>query len=274
MARYLVAWCMALVAQAALAQSTDALSSAQLLVERCGLSVQLRCFSVQLKSQIEQQRGKLSDELVPALVEAAGEAFRPEVLEADIVRDIAARLKVDEMNTTIAWLATGAGRRVTLAEEAAGSANEAAMREFFEGMKDRKPAAGRMALINEVIAASYAEDIAVRGLQAMALGIALGMDSSQPAERRLGIARIEAQIEAALPKEKMKEQMRMSMPVTYLYTYRDISDPDLRSYVEFLRTPAGKRYTEQVTEAFMGALVRASVRLGQLVDQKTVKLPA
>jgi hypothetical protein len=64
------------------------------------------------------------------------------------------------------------------------------------------------------------------------------------------------------------------MPATYLYTYRDIADPDLREYVKFLRTPTGKRYMEQVTEAFMGALVRASVRLGQLVDQKSTKLPA
>jgi hypothetical protein len=275
LATFLLATCMALAAQAAAAQSKDALAGAQLLVVRSGLSVQLRGFSAQLKSQIEQQRAKLGDQLVGALAEAAAEAFRPEVLEADIVRDVAARLKVEEMNFAITWLATETGRRVTLAEEAASaSADEAALRKYFEGMKGRQPAAARVALINEVIDASYGEDTAVRGLQAMALGIALGMDSVQPVERRLGLARIEAQVDAALPAEKVKEELRASMPASYLYTYRDISDQDLRDYVAFLRSPSGKRYSEQVTEAFMGALVRASVRLGQLAEQRSARQPA
>jgi hypothetical protein len=273
-APYVATLCIALAAQPALAQSQEALDTAQLLVVRSGLAVQLRGLVGQMKSGMEQQRGKVSDELVLKLVEAAGEAFRPEVLQDAIARDLARRLQVEDMKAALAWLGTDVGRRITLAEEAASNADDEAFAKYAQGLKERKPTAARVSLINEIIEATYAEDVVVQGMQAMALGVALGMDSTLPRERRLGMARIEKEVNAALPKEKLKRELRATIAATSLYAYRDIGDDDLRLYVEFLRRPAGKRYSDEMTHAFMEALVRASVRLGQLVDQKTVKQPA
>jgi len=270
---YVATLCMAL-AQPALAQSQEALDTAQRLVVRSGLAVQLRGFVGQTKSQLAARRGKTSDELALKLVEAAEEAYRPEALQDEIARDVARRLQVKDMKVALAWLDTDIGRRITLAEEAASSADDAAVGKFMQGLKDRKPTAARVSLITAIIEASDAEDLAVRGLQAIALGVALGMDSTLPNERRLGLARIEKRVKAELPKEKLKQELRAAMLSTSLYAYRELPDEDLRPYVAFLRSAAGKRYSDQMTEAFMGAVVRASVRLGQLVDQKTVKQPA
>jgi hypothetical protein len=271
---YVATLCMALAAQPALAQSQEALDTAQRLVVRSGLAVQLPGFVGQMKSQLAQQRGKTSDELALKLVEAAEQAYRPEALQDEIARDVARRLQVKEMKVALAWLDSDIGRRITLAEEAASSADDAAVGKFMQGLKDRKPSAARVSLIKAIIEASDAEDLAVRGLQAIALGVALGMDSTLPNERRLGLARIEKQVNAELPKEKLKQELRATMLSTCLYAYRELPDEDLRPYLAFLRSAAGKRYSDQMTEAFMGALVRASVRLGQLVDQNTVKQPA
>jgi len=270
---YVATLCMAL-AQPALAQSQEALDTAQRLVVRSGLAVQLRGFVGQTKSQLAARRGKTSDELALKLVEAAEEAYRPEALQDEIARDVARRLQVKDMKVALAWLDTDIGRRITLAEEAASSADDAAVGKFMQGLKDRKPTGARVSLITAIIEASDAEDLAVRGLQAIALGVALGMDSTLPNERRLGLARIEKRVKAELPKEKLKQELRAAMLSTSLYAYRELPDEDLRPYVAFLRSAAGKRYSDQMTEAFMGAVVRASVRLGQLVDQKTVKQPA
>jgi hypothetical protein len=271
---YVATLCMALAAQPALAQSQEALDTAQRLVVRSGLAVQLPGFVGQMKSQLAQQRGKTSDELALKLVEAAEQAYRPEALQDEIARDVARRLQVKEMKVALAWLDSDIGRRITLAEEAASSADDAAVGKFMQGLKDRKPSAARVSLIKAIIEASDAEDLAVRGLQAIALGVALGMDSTLPNERRLGLARIEKQVNAELPKDKLKQELRATMLSTCLYAYRELPDEDLRPYLAFLRSAAGKRYSDQMTEAFMGALVRASVRLGQLVDQNTVKQPA
>jgi len=269
-AKYLLPLCLVLPVPA-FAQSRDALQTAQHLVTACGLSVQLPGFVGQMKQQMAQQRGQVSAEVMVMLADAATEAFRADVLEADIVADLAKRLPPDEMNRVIAWLETPTGRRVTRAEEAASTMDSVALQKFIEQMKSNSPAETRVSLIREVISATYVESIIVRSMQAMALGMALGMDSTLPVERRVGMARIEAMVKSALPEDKLREQLRASLPPTYLYTYRNVSDEDLHGYVSFLSTATGQHYSEQTTEAFMGALVRASVRLGKLVDQRTVK---
>src|SRR5918912_1822507 len=218
----------------------------------------------ELRSQVDSAR-------VPAFAEAAVEAFRPDVLEADILGDIQQRLTIEDMNAALAFLDTPAGRRVTRAEEQASTRTPAELEQFVRELKEKSPRDVRLSLVQELIAASYVEDITVRGMQAIALGVALGMDSTQPRERRIGRANIERQVKKALPEEEIKQDLRLSLPVGYLYTYRNIDDADLRAYLRFLTSASGKRYTEQMTEAFMGALVRASVRLGKLVDQRNLK---
>jgi len=50
-----------------------------------------------------------------------------------------------------------------------------ALQKFIEQMKSNSPAETRVSLIREVISATYVESIIVRSMQAMALGMALGM---------------------------------------------------------------------------------------------------
>jgi len=265
---------LACLAPAAVAQSPDAASLAQRLITSCGLSVQLPGFAGQMKAQMEELRSQVDAAIVPALAEAALEAFRPDVLEADIVGDIQQRLSIEDMNAALAFLDTPAGRRVTRAEEQTSTRTPAELEQYVRELQQKSPRDARLSLVQELIAASYIEDLTVRGMQAIALGVALGMDSTQPRERRIGRANLERQVKKALPEEEIKQDLRLSLPVGYLYTYRDIDDADLRAYLRFLTSASGKRYTEQMTEAFMGALVRASVRLGKLVDQRNLKQPA
>jgi Uncharacterized protein conserved in bacteria (DUF2059) len=265
---------LACLAPAAAAQSPEAASLAQRLITSCGLSVQLPGFAGQMKAQMEELRSQVDAAIVPALADAALEAFRPDVLEADILGDIQQRLTIDDMNAALAFLDTPAGRRVTRAEEQASTRTPAELEEYVRELKQKSPRDVRLSLVQELIAASYIEDITVRGMQAIALGVALGMDSTQPRERRIGQANIERHVKRALPEEEIKQELRLSLPVGYLYTYRNIDEGDLRAYLRFLTSASGKRYTQQMTEAFMGALVRASVRLGKLVDQRNLKRPA
>src|SRR5437899_10485046 len=99
--------------------------------------------------------------------------------------------------------------------------------------------------------ATHAEDLAVLSMQAMALGVALGMDSTLPRERRLGMARIEKEVNAALPKEKVKQELLATMAATSLYAYRELHDDDLRLYVEYLRRPVSIRYTSNISHAVL-----------------------
>jgi hypothetical protein len=49
----------------------------------------------------------------------------------------------------------------------------------------------------------------------------------------------------------------------YAYVYREVSDADLDDYVRFCASPLGQRYSEALAAALVGALTRASVRVGE-----------
>lgn len=255
------------------ARAQDAAQLAQRLVERSGLAVQLQSVPKSFEDQMAAMRGKAPDDLVLALTAAGREAYRPGAMTQEITRNLADTLKPDEMRRMLAWLETGVGRRVTLAEERASSLNEERLQRYLEETKAKPPGAQRQKLIQEVLEVTSGLEFGARLLEGMALGVAIGMDSTQPAQKRAGVALLRKQIERVMPKEQVKAQLREAMPAILGYTYREVSDADLSGYVAFLRSADGKRANDAITEAFTQAMVAASVRLGQLVDQRSTKQP-
>lgn len=151
--------------------------------------------------------------------------------------------------------------------------NEESLQRYMEEIKAKPPGAQRRKLIEEVLEVTSGLEFGARLLEGMALGVAIGMDSTQPAQKRAGVALLRKQIEQVMPKEQVKAQLRMAMPAILGYTYREVSDADLGAYIAFLRSADGKRANDAITEAFTQAMVAASVRLGQLVDQRSTKQP-
>jgi len=260
---------------AAAAQAQDAASLAQRLVERSGLAVQLQSTPKYFEEQIAALRGKVPDPFLLALAEAGREAYRPQAMAQDIAKTLAETMQPQEMERVIAWLETGVGRRVTAAEESAsGAMNEEALQSYAEQAKAKPPGAQRQKLIQDIIEVTNGLEFGARLLEGMALGVAIGMDSTQPVQNRVGAALLRKRIEAAMPRDQVKAQLRAAMPAMMSYTYREVSDADLTAYVAFLRSADGKRANDAITEAFTGAMVSASLRLGQLVDQRGTKAPS
>jgi hypothetical protein len=258
-----------LLAPTALAQSDEAAATAHRLMIQSGLSVQLRGYSDQVAADIRQNSAQLDASIVAGLVDAAKEAFRPDLLQQDIAVRVAKKLTVGDMKAALAWLETDAGKRLTRAEELASTSLDAErLGAYAEGLKTKPLAAKRQALISDLMSTTGAVRMAAATAETMALGLAIGMDSLQPRERRLGAATLRARIRQAMPPEKMQAAFAQQLPVVYAYTYRDISDADLAAYVGFLKGVAGKRYQEGMNAAFIEGLGRASVQVGELAGQR------
>jgi len=255
-------------------QAQEAAKLAQRLVQLSGLEVQLRSVPQSFEEQMAQLRGKVPDDLRFALADAGREAYRPELMAQEIAQTLAQTLKPAEMQRVLAWLETDVGRRVTLAEERASSTmDEASLSRYAEQTKSKPPSARRQKLIRDLVEVTNAVEFAAHLIEGTALGVAIGMDSTQPVQKRVGAAFLRKQIEKAMPKEQMKATLREAMPGIYGYTYREVSDADLTAYLVLLRSADGKRCNDVITEAFTQAMVAASVRVGQLVDQRAPKRP-
>jgi hypothetical protein len=54
----------------------------------------------------------------------------------------------------------------------------------------------------------------------------------------------------------------------FAYIYRDVSDADLSAYLRFLRSAAGRRYQDAMTDAFVESLGRASLQVGEEIVER------
>ena len=260
-----------LLGPAAYAQSQpdEAAATAHRLMVRSGLSVQLRGFSDQVAADIRNNAANADPQLIAALAEAAREAFRAELLQEDMTARIAKKLTVSDMKAALVWLETEPGKRVTRAEENDSISMDAErIGAYVEGLKTSPLSADRQKLIAELISVTGSVRVAMATTEAMALGVAVGMDALQPQEHRVGEATLRARIRQAMPPEKMQAAFAQQMPLLHAYTYRNTSDADLAGYVGFLKSVAGKRYQDQISAAFVEGLGRASVRVGELAAQR------
>jgi hypothetical protein len=234
------------------------------LYERAAIAAQLAPIPGQFAQGLEEYRGKLPDGAIAALLEAGKTSFAEEALRGGIVAEVARRMAAEDIRKALDWLDGLAGRRVTLAEaSAAASVGTEAMRAWLEGEKGKPPKPKRDGMIGELIRTTRAVEIGAVFIEAVALGIAVGMDATQPVEKRIGAAGLRSRLRAAVPPERLRSDVAAMLPPMYAYVYREVSDADLAAYAKFSASPLGQRYSEAVAAVLVGALTRASVRVGE-----------
>lgn len=255
------------IAPGAEARPNEALEVARRLLHNSGLAVQLKSFPRQVEQDLATAQGRLPDELLNALRIAAKDSFSPAAMQDDLVRGIAARLTIGEMRKALVWLDTDLGRRMTRVEElAAEQLTPESLQAYAEGMKRRPLSAKRGELIAGLAAATKAVEGTANIIEGVALGIAVGMDSMQPVQKRLGMAALSEQLRQSMPPERIREAIGAVTPVMYAYTYREVSDADLEAYLAFNRSNSGVRYNDAMMGALTEALAKAGLRVGAAID--------
>jgi hypothetical protein len=259
-----LAGALALLALSAPAPAQTPLELADRLYERAAVAAQIGPIPGQFVQGLEEHRGSVPDEAIAALAEAGRRSFAEEALRSDIVAALARQMKPEDMVKTLDWLDGLAGRRVTLAEAAAaGSVTKANVEAWLEAEKGKPPRPARGKAIAELIRDTRAVEIGAGFIEATSLGIAVGMDATQPVEKRIGVAGLRMRLRAAMPPGRLREDIAAMLPPMYAYVYREVSDADLDDYVRFCASPLGQRYSEALAAALVGALTRASVRVGE-----------
>src|SRR5882672_10127911 len=244
---------LALFAPPGHAQSKQQLELAGRLYERAAIAAQIQPIPAQFEQGLRDYRDKIPDEVIAALVEAGKKSFAEPALRGDIVSAIARKMSTADIKRTLAWLDTPAGKHVTLAEaKGAASMSQENMQAYFDGEKQKPPNPKRDGMIADLITATRSVEIGAGFIEATSLGIAVGMDATQPVEKRIGVAGLRARLRAVMPPEKLRADIGAMLPPMFGYVYRDTSDADLAAYVKFSASP-------------IGALARASVRVGEML---------
>jgi hypothetical protein len=106
----------------------------------------------------------------------------------------------------------------------------------------------------------------------MGRATALGMAAADERTASLGDETIQT-IDNALEKARpaMTAQMKQGMILVLAYTYRDASVAELRDYVKFYSTPAGKQLNRAVVEGMNTAFTQAGSDFGHALMKELGK---
>jgi hypothetical protein len=182
----------------------------------------------------------LSDQQLDAVTEAAKRGFRIDVFEAPALNALAANLDAASAKKISAFLEGDLGRRMVAADVATAMLPEPTVDQIMSGELTAPTTPQREALFAKLEHASRSTESTVQIFlsmgQAVAIGTAVGAgrDRSSMGDS----ARKTTDADRLSLEQNMREPLRRYMA----YSYRDMSDADLKHLLSFLESAAGKRY--------------------------------
>jgi len=194
-----------------------------------------------------------------ALKDAATQAFQAEHMIGVVRSRMASDLSERQIADVMTWLVAPLGKRITdLEKESSDPSAMQGIENYARELQKRPPAPARVALAQELDAATGSTEIAAALMESIALATALGLNAAQPRQSQLPAEILQLDIKKAMP--QFRQQAEGIVLVSVLYTYRSLSDTELTQYVRFMQTPSGAAYARSGAAATREALTQATGR--------------
>ena len=193
---------------------------------------------------------KLSDDEVAAITKAAERGFRIDVFEAPALSALAQHLDPGTVAKTEAFLASDLGKRMVADDVASATMGQENIDKVMNGELTAPSNPKRDAVFEKIEKAAHSTqstvDIFLGMGEAVAVGTAIGsgLDRAGVAER--------AKRSGEAGRAELENSMRVPMRRFLAYSYRDLSDSELKQLLSFLESHAGARYVAAYN-ASMGA---------------------
>jgi Uncharacterized protein conserved in bacteria (DUF2059) len=216
---------------------------------------QVRASLVTMPKQIRDMfsrdaSAQLDPEQLAAVTAAAERGFRIDVFEAPALSALAQNLDPATVAKSQAFLTGDLGKRMVAADVAAATLGEDNIDKVMAGEITAPSTPKRDAIVDRIEHATRSTESTVQIFlsmgQAVAVGTAIGsgLDRVSVAER--------AKKSGEASRAGLEQDMRIPMRRFLAYSYRDLSDSDLKHILAFLESPAGARYVAAYN-ASMGA---------------------
>lgn len=213
---------------------------------------------------------KLSDEQLAAVSAAAERGFRIDVFEAPALNALAQTLDASTVAKSQAFLASDLGKRMVAADVAAAELGEDNIDKVMNGDLQAPSTPKRDAIFEKLERATRSTESTVQIFlsmgEAVAVGTAIGsgLDQQTVADR--------AQKSGEAGRAELEESMRVPMRRFLAYSYRSLSDSDLKHLLGFLDSPAGARYVAAYNAAMGAGYDAMGKRTGEQIGESLREL--
>jgi hypothetical protein len=227
------------------AQSAVDIETAAKIYQDAAIREQVRASLGSMPAHIRQlfsadTAAKLSDEQLNAVTAAAKRGFRIDVFEAPALSALAANLDPSTVKKVDAFLESDLGRRMVAADTATATLEEPEIDKIMNGEISAPSTPQRDALFDKLERASHSTESTVQIFLSMGQAVAIGT--------AVGSGRDKASVTESARKSgestrtELEQSMREPLRRYLAYSYRDLSDADLKHLLTFLESPPGKRY--------------------------------
>ena len=201
------------------------------------------------------------DQVRTAWRRAATEAFVADTMRQDAVAGLEGGMTEAERSALLAFYRTDFAGRLLSAENAA-KGRESLVEDGKAVLASATPE--RLALLRALAEATgyeIAEQLFIDSLHTMMLAEVLAVANGQsPVPWDVINEKIDAQLKLIAP--TMQKQIREVDEATIAFTYREITDEELKRYVDFLGTPPARRFYGIMVHGIAQATDHAMTRLG------------
>lgn len=247
------------------------------LYTKSGLQKQLEQVPLVLQATLEQASHKdttlrkLPKNIDWTIRTLAQKAFAPAALRETILREFREKLPVEDIKPVLTWLDSPLGKRCTQLEEAASTPQaQAEIQQYAVELQSSPPSKDRVEIFREFDSATKATESGVEMAVNSQIAVTLALMAVLPSEQQKSLDDITREAEKHKP--KVEAAVRSHLLVSFLYTYRDLADAEIRQYIDFAKSAAGSHYQSVGTAALKKALIGASIQWGKSIGEAITDL--
>jgi hypothetical protein len=262
--RFLLLGAFFLSAGAAHAQIDNATTES--LLRKSGLWEQVGSIAAQadagLSGMFAQAATKPSAEEIERISRVVRESYSAQRLRAVSVGIVSKKLGAQHVAALLRWFDSPLGQTITKLEEEASAASgdpQALMQQGVALLKKSAPA--RSELLKELLKETRSAEVMIQITINTSLAALRGAASVSPQTPAMSAEELKAALEAQRP-QLMQAFSAMAL-AGFARAYEALSTEQLRSYVAFLKSKAGKHYDEVCMQALEAALTEAATELGR-----------
>jgi len=221
-----------------------------------------------IKKQIESMPARIGEEYaqykerIPANMYEPGskimtESFSAQDIYFSVVEYFKANYRRDYLFEIKEFMGSPLCEKISgLEQKASGSKALEEMKDFAKSLGETPPAKERSELIKKLDEAVGATSMQIETVITMYKGINLAIDPVVTEDKRLTPGELE--LVTSQMRQELKNMLKNVISISFLYAYQSLSDDELKQYVNFWSSDAGKWFNETSSKAFMTAMDKAS----------------
>lgn len=217
--------------------------------------------------ELESSEKQVPENIIKTSRDLLANAYSAESLKKTVFDEFGSNMTESEINAVIDWLDAPLGKKATQLEmEAAKPEAEPQIQEFIAQTDKNPPPQERMNLIVQYERATHLAEATtsmILGMQ-LATGIALQSIFTPPEEQKSPSELSEA---VEQNRTMLEGKVRPELIGRLIYTYRTLSDDELKKLIEFESSDLGSKYTRTSFTGVQKAIVEATANFSKNLFQ-------